>query len=598
MSYGRLYRGFIAKTNLSNIKNRKNALLSSAKRMQTRLIIGKLAYPSRGIIWALPRITKLECWKIATRGYATTITQELEMNAPKTPPSDTNQEASQNKLAYLKRYMETFPNDLVTNLHIEKYISLCKDLDLLDIKIGIFYDDAYQAKPSRLVESILADPLSDNNASWFKELENRDRSTVNIFSFGDYSNKAINHSSYKSYKIPSPILSSVYRPAFMRRDGYEAMNITLKELNGHDIESHALSCQFLIYVTDDILKGAQMFPKILKDNTMLTVVDNEDYSPSSSENTEDAFSQIKDIENRIMKVNSYLSYFGIKKLLDQGTSAGSLFFDSLQNSNIYSFWKFLGRFSAKDSLKEWQLKKITTNISNSQSPETDIDDLYKSITSTTLPSFSNSIHSELQNTFIPKTNHFFSNKLQWWKLYFKNDNVEYELKDFFTESFMNSSIENYNFIRGRTLSEMRKEKYAEYPSDKLYNPLQELKNRVINQRIANEIQPIVYTAIISAFIYYQLPISILSFLSYYYFAFSTNSAIALTLLGWVVGFNHLSKVWEKFTHEWLKLLYEEVRLCLGKECIDELMKELKERYRLEQQLALQKRQILDAIKKQ
>lgn len=576
----------------------KTRLLRSAKRMQTRLLIGKIAHSSRGSTWFLPRVIKIGGREIASRGYATTITRELEVNASNTPPSKTNHETSQTKLACLKQYKETFPNDQVTNSHIEKYISLCKGLDPLDIEIGIFYDEAYQTKTSRLVESALADPLSEHNAGWFKELESRDRHTVNLFSFGDYSNKATNHSSYKSYKIPSPILSEIYRPAFMKHDGHEAVNMTLKELNGHDLESHASSCQFLIYVTDDILKGTQLLPKFLKDNTMLTVVDNEDYTPSSSENSDDAFSQTKDIENRIMKVNSYLSYFGIKKLLDQGTSAGSVYFDSLQNSNIYSFWKFLGRFSTKDSLKEWQLKKIITNISNSQSYETNIDELYKSITSTTLPSFSNSMHSELQNTFIPNTNHFFSHKLQWWKLYLKNDNVEYELKDYFSESFMNSSIENYNFIRGRTLSEIRKEKYAEYPSDKLYNPLQELKNRVINQKIGNEIQPVVYSAIISALVYYQLPISVLSFLSYYYFEFSANSATALALLGWVVGFNHLSKVWERFTHDWLRLLYEEVRLCLGKECIDELMKELKGRFSLEQQLALQKQQILDAIKKQ
>ncbi|CCE78859.1 Piso0_000891 [Millerozyma farinosa CBS 7064] len=566
--------------------------------MQTRLLIGKLAHPSGGSKWVSPRLSKIGCQNIASRGYATTITQELEVNASNTPPYKTNHEISQDKLTYLKQFRDTFPNDQVTNSHIEKYISLCKDSEPSGIEIGIFYDDAYQTKPSRLVESVLADPLSDHNSSWFEELESRDRRTVNLFSFGNYSNKATNYSNYRSYKIPSPMLSEVYRPTFMKQDRNKILNMALKELNGRDLESHACSCQFLIYVTDDISKSTQSLPKFLKDNTMLTVVDNEDYTPSSSENSDDSFSQTKDIESRIMKVNSNLSYFGIKKLLDQGTSAGSLYFESLQNSNIYSFWKFLGRFSTKDSLKEWQLKKIITNISNSQSSQSDIDELYKSITSTTLPSFSNSMHSELQNIFIPDTNQFFSHKLQWWKLYLKNDNVEYELKDLFSESFMNSSIENYNFIRGRTLSEVRKEKYAEYPSETLYNPLQELKNRVINQKIGNEIQPVVYVAIISAFFYYQLPISVLSFLSYYYFEFSFNSATALALLGWVVGFNYISKVWDKFTRDWLKSLYEDVRVCLGKECIDELMKELKGRYRLEQQLALQKQQILDAIKKQ
>ena len=49
--------------------------------------------------------------------------------------------------------------------------------------------------------------------------------------------------------------------------------------------------------------------------------------------------------------------------------------------------------------------------------------------------------------------------------------------------FMNKSIENYNYLKG---------KISLVDAEVIDNPLLKLKNKVINKRIAEEIQPFVY----------------------------------------------------------------------------------------------------------
>lgn len=56
---------------------------------------------------------------------------------------------------------------------------------------------------------------------------------------------------------------------------------------------------------------------------------------------------------------------------------------------------------------------------------------------------------------------------------------------------------------------------------------------------------------------------------YQYFGYGANECIALTTLGLVLGFNQVSKIWTNFTEKWLNGLFEEIRICLGKECIEE-----------------------------
>lgn len=530
----------------------------------------------------------------------TSTAQQTELN------QDDFEEASlenQNAESLLHKYKALFPKDNVTNSQIDTFLNVPKEDLKQTIKIGVLYADEIIAKESRIIEAILADPLGGDNEAWFTPIVGRSRSENNKFEYTGVEelDTIRKNPSNTRFRTLSPILSSVYRPSYMKPSPESVCNdIELWEINDKTkIHENPKFCHFYINVTKDLTSTMHEYSKLLQNSVLLTVIDNTEYSPKSTESTPLSFKTSNDSIQHMVKLNSQLSYKGISQFLEYDTSVSTQFFESQINSNVYELGKSIGFFLQSDNLCDWLLKSIRFNASNYNIEPNSITETYTSIKTKDIPQFSESVHSELQNQLIPETNKYFKSKLRWWKLYLKNDNVEYDLKDFFAKNFMSTSIENYNYVRGKIVSKMQQHEHFEYKkNDTFKNPLLEMKNDLVQERLMTEIQPAVYSSITTAFVYYQLPLSVLSFLSYQYFEYSSNSAIALALLGWVVGFNHVSKQWEKFSNIWLRNLYEDVRLYSGKKCIDDgLLRELNSRYEEECNIAEKKNKILQAIKK-
>lgn len=73
-------------------------------------------------------------------------------------------------------YKENFPNE--TSNKIDKYENLTKN-PRSTIKIGLLYDDRDTASHSKVLDSILADPLALGNKVWFEEkVVNRSRKLI------------------------------------------------------------------------------------------------------------------------------------------------------------------------------------------------------------------------------------------------------------------------------------------------------------------------------------------------------------------------------------------------------------------------------------
>ena len=506
---------------------------------------------------------------------------------------------------YLNLYKNQFPKDQATISAINNFQLLSKRRsEIQNIKIGIMYDNEEIRTNSKVLESLLSDPLAEGNKLWFDEISSRNKSEVNKFIYESQENengvKQDENSEFHIYKIKSPILSSIYRSSYTETlDGTKpnvANEIEIIEVKNIQ-EPNDLD--FIINVTNSLSAtlSNQSIPKSIQNKTLLTVIDNPEYSPSSIESSPVTF-DIDNFENHIIKVNSQLANSGTVDFLKYDTKVSDKFIDSIKNSNIYELCKAIGWYLRTDNLTKWKLSIIKHNLLTSNSSVQSLSSLYKEIQNDDIKSFIESVHSELQYDFIPKTDKFFRKSLSWWKLYLRNDNIEYDLKDYFSKNFMTKSIENFNYSKGLIVNKMKNgdsNEESTSPST-LQNPLLNLKNEIINEKVSTEIQPHIYKIIGTALINYQLPISIISFLSYQYFDFSLNSAIALSLLGWIVGFNYVSKKWETITRNWLTTLYETIRLGLNRDCIENgLLKEANMKFEEELKFVTLKTEILKGI---
>ena len=525
-------------------------------------------------------------WRSHCRHYSINILQTGKQN---TTENDSNVNQNKSKVQLLDEYKQWFPKDKLTGGLIERYKRLQKFPQEM-VNVGIIYDHNLVQCQSKVIETLLADPLSSNNQEWFNRVLSRDKTINNKFVF-DETIEATNG----QYYIPSPILKSDLRPRYMSPDTITLNDLRIIEINDLSNEADLDQCHFFIYMINTLTSTIDL-PKAITKKILLVVNDNSDYSPKSTESI--PFPSGGDNSAHLIKINSKIAYDGIIDFLVHDTKASSNYLECLVDSNIFQLLKTIGWNLQTARLSEVYLNRITDDLSVEQININQLKQLYDDIRNTQLTKFSTSMHSEFLNQFIPNTTKFFKS-LTWMKLYYKNDNIEYDLKDFFQNNFMNQSIENYNYYRGQIYSQLKNHNFGKYHEieSQINNPLLALKNDIINTRISNEIQPVVTSSLFYGLIFYQAPMTLLALGSYVLFDFQPNSSIAIFSLGLVVGLNYISKNWEGFTKKWSKQLFEQVRICLDQECITNgLIKELNHSYKQEKRLVDIKSSIVKGLR--
>ncbi|CCG21635.1 hypothetical protein CORT_0A12500 [Candida orthopsilosis Co 90-125] len=477
-------------------------------------------------------------------------------------PNHNKATSESNTLVYsLSNYQSSFPQDKQLNKDIAALKHLIVNRhEPHAFNVAILYESPEVRRSSKIMEVLLADPLASNNRVWFERI--RRRHGLARFFFGEYTKDLIDEDDVE-YQIPSPVLSGLYRNTFHQETPEVPNDLIIEEFeNAIQLESSASDCTYVIYVTQQFKYVTTELPASIKDRLLLQVIDNTEYSPSSSESS--PLSIEDGIQTHLIKINSNLAYSGIAQFIERDVHAADEYIDSMTKSNVYELFKFVDYFSRTESLTSWYLSKVIDSVSSKIKIANTAINEGSDVVKSDIDQFGQMVNAELQYEFIPETTNFVQKKLSWWKLYYKNDNVEYDLKDFFNKHFMNKGIENYNFLRGKILLN----------DEVVKNPLFDLKDEVINKRLNSEVQLQVYSILSKAFIYYQLPISVIAAFAYQFFDFSGNACIALFSLGWILGFNQVSRDWINFMNKWMNQLFEEVRITIGSKCIDDgLMRE-------------------------
>ncbi|KAI5964710.1 uncharacterized protein KGF55_001779 [Candida pseudojiufengensis] len=492
-----------------------------------------------------------------------------------------------NTLLYnLSNYQSTFPNDETINKAISTVKTIITKKPQPQVfKIGVLYDSKQVEQSSKLIEVLLADPLASNNQIWFEKIVKRHG--LGKFLFGEFKTELIDENPdsdcSNQFELPSPILSGLYRLRYGSEPDLTQNDLIIEEIDDSEHVNQIDSFTYFIYVTNQFKTSRSELQDPLRNRILLKVIDNVEYSPKSSESS--PISLDPAVHTHVIKINSNLAYNGITNFIDNDIRATDDYLDSMTQSNVHQLFKFIDYFARTDNIITWYMEKIKSLIQDKLDVFNTSFENNLTTTKSDIDNYMQLVNTELQFDFEPKTRNFIKKNLTWWKLYYKNDNVEYDLKDFFNKNFMNKSIENYNFLKGKILDTKEVDN----------NPLLNLKNDVINKVIGTTVQPEVVSILSKAFIYYQLPISVISGLAFQFFDFSANSCIALLSLGWVLGFNQVSKQWLAFMNKWCKNLNEDIRLTLTRDCIEGLSKEANDQIDKVKQEAKIRQKILTEI---
>lgn len=79
----------------------------------------------------------------------------------------------------LNNYKSSFPNDFMINNEINQYSRLHRNkLDTQCVKIGIIYENEQTRNQSRILESLLADPLASEFEIWLDKISSRSHNSL------------------------------------------------------------------------------------------------------------------------------------------------------------------------------------------------------------------------------------------------------------------------------------------------------------------------------------------------------------------------------------------------------------------------------------
>ncbi|OBA24161.1 hypothetical protein METBIDRAFT_77014 [Metschnikowia bicuspidata var. bicuspidata NRRL YB-4993] len=507
--------------------------------------------------------------------------------------------------ASLRQYERRFPEDAVTCANIDTYLQLRRhDGRANNVVAGVFYENAAVRGALQFLDVLLADPLAGGSEAWHRQVQARPLTQNTIFTHKNSALPLVLPTAFArqlhAVCVGLPVLDADTRPRFpgaLPPLPAAPNYLQLIEINKpQDVDSLADVCSFFIHVTADLAGAPDRWPRHVRHKVLLTVVDSDEYTPRSLETTPVAFCAAPDGARHVIKVNSRVLAAGIDAFYRWDTRAASQYFESVQASNVLETAKFLLWHVRTENVRAWTLLLIRRDIAAGLLSESQLRQAYDDLRLHDLVQGSRHMHAELQTVLAPQTRAFFRNKLPWYMLYLQNDNVEYTVKDFFSAHFMSRSIDSYSYLRGQLVARLQEHKYAHYSEKdrlRVHNPLQQYKADLINTRVPQEIQRAVYSALVSAFVYYQLPLSALALAGYMWVGVESQTAVAIAALGWVVGFNHVSKAWHDFTATWLKRLFEDVRLVISRDCMEDgLLKELNANFEGAKEVAAVKQQVL------
>lgn len=507
----------------------------------------------------------------------------------------------------LKKYIRWYPQDTVTCSNIDTFFALQRDTRIPhDLLVGLVYENENIRLNSKVLQTLLADPLASGSEAWYKKLCDRSATENNLVSPEARDAVQLLPGAFlrtvNCFLVPAPMLGEtrLQFPDLFAKTSSAANYMHVLEINRHsDVAKLVDVCLFYIYVTSDLSTLMDTLPKLVQKKILVAVVDNKEFTPRSTQSTAVTFLTEENVSNHVVKIDSLRLLAGIDEFYEKNIQAASQYFESVQASNILELAKLLSWYLRTENLRSWLFDIIRTEIGSNNLSETQIRAIYKDLELNTLVQGSQQMHLELQKDFMPRAQDFFRRKLRWWMLYLRNDNVEYMLKDFFSREFMPKSIESYSYLKGQLVARLQEQKFANYSKmDRLQldNPLQSFKTDLINNRVPLEIQLVVYSSLVAALLYYQLPLSVLSLVGYTWLGILSQTSLAIAGLGWVLGFDHVLKTWHEFTKKWLADLFDQVRLVISQQCMDEgLLKELNSRFEGAQDLARIKRQVVEVL---
>lgn len=458
------------------------------------------------------------------------------------------------------------------------------------VRVAILPFHVHRNNIKATLDAVIADPLA-SDLEWYDALKNRllGKNTSIRYS-STFDKNTITHNSLVEYAVPFAVPTNE-RLAAEPNAVKEPREIEILECNNYkDSLDHLRPCHRHVYVCDDArIAHTKPLPINYPADLFLDLPDGKSFG-------------------KVRIVDSAKAVKASDLLRESPTNAGE--YATLYNeSNISDVqYAVFGR-----NLQESEKQVLATIVETCEGVVSREEQVAYEITheasslSSKREQWASEAHHELQTTFTKALNELVANKLVWWKLYYKVDDVYNQASTTLMYYFLPRTQDRFDYLLGRIDQFASTHYFPPLPpttpatADAGISKTEQISSLFTNARtslindLAVDLHNTALRELLKTLVGVQLPLVLLPLFGVYFFDYSLYGAGSLMALGVVMGASRLERAWKRATDGFVS-----AALARAKDTVDVCERGIWDRWQLQvqnqQAVSKSRKQLIERLK--
>lgn len=458
---------------------------------------------------------------------------------------------SHTRVELLSEVRKSFPN--TEDLHSR--IDLLLNNPTKVVRVALIPFHVHRNAIKGVLDAVVADPLS-RNLEWYDALRNRLLGKNTSVTYNPtFDKNIITHNSLVEYAVPFAVPS---HESFVHKGSTitDPRHVEILEVNSYkDSLDHLRSCHRHIYICNDVrTANTKPLPPNYPADLYL-----------------DMAGGVNVVSDHVKLIDSELAMKG-NELLRESPANASEYAEKYNESSIAQVQhSVFGRDLAASEAAV--LETIVTTckdiVSREEEVEYEISNESFSVCKRR-EQWASEAHLELQTTYTKALQDLVQNKLAWWKLYYKVDEVHQQVSETLLYYFLPRTQDRFDYLLGRIDQFAEKHHFPPLPTagisktEQISALFRNARDSIISD-LAVDLHNTALRELLKNLLGVQLPLIVLPLLGVYFFDYSLYGAGSIMALGVVVGASRLEKAWKKATTKFTSAALDRARLTV-EEC--------------------------------
>ena len=461
------------------------------------------------------------------------------------------------------------------------------------VRVALIPFHVHRNSVKGVLDAVLADPLS-SNLEWYDAFVNRLLGKNTLVKYNPtFDKNIITHNSLVEYAVPFSVPTTETNSL---RGITDPRQVEIIEVNSYkDSLDHLKQCHRHVYLCDDARTAyTKPLTSYYPSEMYLDLAQSKDLGAST-------------VSSKVQIISSETANKG-NQMFRESPSNVSEYLELLKQSNIEAVQHSVFGHSLEDA-EHAVLKTIAQTCEEIVDKEEEVTyDISTETVSVTRrrEQWATEAHTELQTTFTKALDELIQNRLAWWKLYYKVDDVFQAASETLIYYFMPRTQDRFEYLLGRIDQFAEEHYFPPLPKSEQDTAGQISKTEDISamfkksrdsmiSELAVDLHNAALRELLKNLLGVQVPLIVLPLLGVYLFDYSLYGAGSIMALGVAVGASRLQKAWQRATTKFKSAALEKAKVTV-EQCERGIWQRWEAQVKNQKKASESRRRLIDELK--